>query len=61
MNTDLLEEVVMKARVFFKEVVVPGLLTGSVKKGMAMTAMCEPVVNNDIGTKESVVDFICLW
>ena len=49
----------MKTHVFFKEVVVPELLTGSVKKGMAMTAVCEPVMNNGIGTKESVVDFPC--
>ena len=54
LNTDFLEEAVMKARVFFKEIVVPELLTGSVKKGMAMTAMCEPVVNNDIGTRFSL-------
>ena len=61
MNPDFLEEAVVKAHLFFKEVVVPELLTGSVKKSMAMTATCdsEPVMSNYIGTTESVVDFPC--
>jgi len=48
LNTGFLEEAAVKAHLFFKEVVVPELLTGSVKKGMCMTAMSEPVMNNDI-------------
>lgn len=59
LNIDFFEEVVMKVYVFFKEVVVLELLIGSVKKGMVMIVMCELVVNNDIGIKESVVDFFC--
>ena len=41
MNPDFFEEAVVKAHLFFKEVVVPELLTGSVKKSMAMTATCD--------------------
>ena len=48
----------MKAALFFK-VVVPELLTGSVKNSMAMTAMHEPGMSIDKGTKEGAVDFPC--
>ena len=61
LNADFLEEAVMKAHLFFKEVVVPELLTGSVKKGMAVTAMSEPVMNNDRHRHKRECGGFSLW
>ena len=61
MNTDFLEDAVVKAKVFFREVVLPELLTGNIKKGLdaATTCTSHPCMNNDICTEESEVDFPC--
>lgn len=59
MNTDFLEEVVAKAELFFKEVVVPELITGNVKKSMQDVAAMTATSHADDSTEKTQLDFPC--
>ncbi len=57
MNTDFLEEVVGKAEIFFRKVVVPELMTGNVRKTMQDAANSSSPA--EVGTEETQPDFPC--
>ena len=54
-----LEEVIAKAEVFFKQVVVPELITGDVKRGMQDVATITAMSRANDRTEKTQPDFPC--
>jgi hypothetical protein len=47
MNTDL-EEIVSKAKIFFKEVIIPELMNGHIKKGVQEASLSHSIYQQSV-------------